>query len=233
MSIFITGEKIDLCIPEDKDFPKWANWFNDGDVTRYLEQGKYPNTLEQQKKFYQDAISSGRFICLIKDKNSRLLGVISLSEINYEKSSCQISLVCPEVSATAKMAPLEAMALCSQHAFERFGLSKVWAGQAYPDLIKWGQRLEILGFKTDGIIRNGFKHGRVVGDSASIFLDKDTYLKLISKRSKSLWPGEAKACFLWTRLRKESPLSVRVDLAIREINKIHDEFMDRIEIEDI
>ena len=51
--IAIKGEKIDLCAPEESDFCEWANWFNDQKITQFLEQGKYPNTINLQKNFYK------------------------------------------------------------------------------------------------------------------------------------------------------------------------------------
>ena len=228
--VFITGEKINLCSPQEGDFDKWASWFNDPKVTKFLEQGKYPNSTEQQKAFYRQAIESGRFITLIKDKEHNLLGVISLSEINYEKSNCQIALVCPESSPTAMYAPLEAMALCTQHAFDRFGLESIFAGQAYPELSKWANRLEILGYKTYGISRKGFRHGMIVSDALKISVRKEYYIDLLARRSGKLWPGEEKVTKILAALKRHAPLARQVDDALISIHKKHSDLIEEIEL---
>ena len=227
--VFIPGEKIDLCIPAEEDFDRWASWFNSQEITQFLEQGKYPNTPEQQRVFYEQALASGRFISLVKSKAGGLLGVVSLSDINYEKSWCQIALVCPEFCSKAILAPLEAMAICTQHAFERFGLHQVWAGQAYPGLNLWIQRLELLGYKTDGVIPNGFRHGMTVSDAVRTSVTKDRFVQLMERRGGNLWPGETKVKRLLSSLKSETPLAHRVDNAIKALHHEHDEMLAEIE----
>lgn len=228
-NIFIAGEKIDLCLPEEGDFERWSRWFNDSDITKFLEQGKYPNSKEMQRDWYYKAVAAGRFIAMIKDKEGTLLGVISLSDINYEKSWCQIALVCPERSETAKFAPLEAMALCAQHAFDQFGVASVWAGQAFPGLESWGQKLEILGFKTDGVIPGGLRHGRFLSDAVRISLTHDRYLNLISCRDDRLWPGSDIATKLLNGLKGKQSLACEVADAIKELHRKHDFLLHQLE----
>ena len=227
--VFIPGEKIDLCIPAEEDFDRWASWFNSQEITRFLEQGKYPNTPEQQRVFYEQALASGRFLTLIKTKQEKLLGVISLSEIDYEKSACQVAYVCPEKSDDALFAPLEALAICTQHAFERFGLSRVWAGHSYPGLSKWIQKTELLGYKTDGVIANGFRHGMTVSDAVRTSVTKDRFVQLVERRGGNLWPGETKVKRLLSSLKSETPLAHRVDNAIKALHQEHDEMLAEIE----
>jgi|TARA_B110000971_G_C19924638_1_gene460926 hypothetical protein len=206
-TIFISGESINLCAPVEEDFEQWASWFNSQEKTKFLAQGKYPNTVELQKDFYKNAISSGRFLTMIKTKSMRLLGVISLSEIEYEKSSCQISLVCPEKSKKSILAPLEAMALVTEHAFQRLGLSRVWAGQPYPGLLDWSKRLEIIGYKAEGITRNSFVHGCIESDSVFISIIKQDYLNIIARRNNVLWPGEKHARSMISNMKNSLSLS--------------------------
>lgn len=227
--VFLTGEKIDLCIPVDEDFEKWANWFNDQQITRFLEQGKFPNTIKQQRDFYHHAVESGRFLTLIKTKDSELLGVISLSEINHDKRSCQIAYVCPEKSEKAPLAPLEALAICTQHAFLRLGIERVWAGHAYPGLHKWIHKTELVGFKTDGIFPNEFQHGIVTSDSARTSITKRRFLELINRRQGNLWPGEKRAKKMLLAIKQRESLAEKVDKSIKSLHAAHDLFLERLE----
>lgn len=227
--IFLSGEKINLCIPEEEDFEQWAGWFNSQEITKFLEQGKYPNTTAQQKAFYSQAIAEGRFLCLIKTKDGDLLGVVSLSDINYEKSSCQVAYVCPNKTDKAVYAPLEALAICTQHAFERFGVHRVWAGHSYPGLDRWIQKTEILGFKADGIVPSGFRHGMTINDAVRTSITQDQFLTLVNRRNGVLWPGEGKAQEMLAVLRTHESLAQKVRAAINDLHAEHDRLLKEIE----
>ena len=116
-NVFLSGETIDLCVPNEEDFAEWATWFNDQSITLFLEQGKYPNTIQDQCEFYKSAIKTGRFLTLIKSKDAELLGVFSLSDIDFEKRRCQVAYLCPQRTSKTLLAPLEALALGTEHAF--------------------------------------------------------------------------------------------------------------------
>ena len=227
--IFIEGETINLCSPVDDDFNIWYKWFNSTKITKFLEQGKFPNSKNQQIKYYNDAIESGRFIVMIKSKKSKLIGVISLSQIDYEKSSCQIALVCPVNSRDAPCAALEAMALVTEHAFIRFGMSKVWASQAFPELARWTQKLEIIGYKVDGFGRGSFQHGINVSDSVMISIIKEDFLRLISRRSGSIWPGEYHTKNIYRNLRGHSMLVKKIYKTLKEINDEYELLLEKYE----
>lgn len=228
-NVFLAGEKIDLCIPDDSDFEQWAEWFNSQSITQYLEQGKYPNTPELQRSFYQNAIDSGRFLTLIKTKDGELLGVISLSEIDYEKLSCQVAYVCPVKTSKAILAPLEALALCTQHAFERFGMHQVWAGHSYPGLESWILKTQILGYKAFSILPDGFRHGITVSDAVKTSINKARFLELLKRRGGLLWPGEEDAQKLIRALKKHKPLAQRVAESIKTLHSENDQLIDELE----
>lgn len=228
-TIFISGEAVNLCIPSEEDFDQWASWFNCEKTTKYLEQGKYPNTVALQKDFYSNVLTAGRFLLLIKSKSMKLLGVISLSEIDYERSRCQIALVCPEKTKEAPLAALESMALVTDHAFQRFGLSRVWAGQAYPGLQTWTNHLNVIGYKTEGFNRNGFKHGMFESDGVMISLLKHDYLKLINRRNGVLWPGEKIARILISKKKEFPDLPEEIHDFINQRYVIHDQRLEEIE----
>jgi hypothetical protein len=228
-NVFISGEKINLCVPQEEDFDTWANWFNDQEITKFLEQGKYPNTVEQQKNFYSSSIEQGRFLTLIKTKDDQLLGVISLSDINFEKRSCQVAYVCPVKSSKAVFAALEALSHCTEHAFRRFGVMQVWAGHAFPGLLSWIQKTEILGYKTDGFIPTGFTHGITVSDAVRTSITKERFSRLADRRGGHLWPGEAITNRMLMALKQSKSLAECVNLSIKNIHAQYDHMLDRIE----
>ena len=54
LAVYISGETMDLCIPtlEFAKESKWYSWFNNPQLTRYLEQGLFPITPEAQEEFF-------------------------------------------------------------------------------------------------------------------------------------------------------------------------------------
>lgn len=227
--VFIAGESVDLCVPLEEDFSVWASWFNSQDITGYLDQGKFPNTISMQRDFYNNALSNGRFLAVIKSKKSRLLGVVSLSEINYERSSCQISMVCPTKCEDAPLASLEAMALTIEHAFRRMGVRRVWAGQAYPGLQKWAKRLEILGLRCEGFSRSGFRHGDYVSDAISLGMTYDDFEVLIKQRNNRLWPGSEVVLAIFKGLKQSPALADDMYTAICKHQKDYAALLEKIE----
>lgn len=228
-NIFIEGEKINLCIPADSDFDEWSSWFNDQKVTKFLDQGKFPNSTADQKEFYLNAKKASRFISMIKSKEGKLLGVISLSEIDFEKSACQIAIVCPVKCVSAPFAALEAMAIATEHAFKRLGMRRVWAGQAYPSLSRWNQTLEVIGFKTEGFKRGGFVHGWEVSDAVLISIVFDDFASMIRRRGNKLWPGESVSRYLVDGLIKKQSSASRIKSFIDSCHSDNDELIRSLE----
>ena len=228
-NVFLAGESIDLCVPEEEDFAEWATWFNDQGTTQFLEQGKYPNTTQDQREFYESSIKAGRFLTLIKSKDEELLGVISLSDIDFEKKKCQVSYVCPKRTSKTLLAPLEALSLVTEHAFLRLGMEKVWAGHAFPGLLKWVQKTEILGYKTDGVFPNDFCHGLTVSNAVRTSITKNRFLVLYEKRGNSLWPGDDIARKILFKIKNTESLAEKVSLAIQSIHHEHDQLIEKIE----
>jgi len=217
MSVFIEGEKIDLCVPECEDIPEWVRWVNDPSVTRHLDLGMFPQTETMQKDFVFGALrAKDRVLLTIKSKEKKLLGTISLSDINFDKRECQIALLVPNKDETAPFAAVEAMALMVTHAFERLGVTRVFAGQAYPELKSWNEVIEVIGFFPEGIVSNGFKHGNHVSNAIKIAIYKDEYDKIKKQRAGTIWPGSDQIGAMVEGVRRD-PSHAKVLLAISTI----------------
>jgi len=188
LDVFISGEIIDLCIPtrEFINAGVWHNWFNKSKVTRYLEQGIYPNSIEDQMQFFEMQKGQNRLTLIISNK-SKYLGVISLSSIDFNKKKCDIALVIDNAE-DFRMSPyiaLESMARMSEHAFIKMGMNRIEAGQ-HVDLVNWQQRMELLGYKLEGLHKGKFVKGREIADTVSLCCTVDSYDNIFKHRNK-LW----------------------------------------------
>jgi len=190
LDVFIQGETMDLCIPTEEFAreSRWYSWFNSKYITKYLEQGLFPNTAEAQVDFFH-SIERERLVLIISDKKE-YVGVISLSFINLEKKISDIAIV-HDSMMNVQMSPfvsLEAMARLTEFGFKNIGLNRIQAGQ-HVDLggwRSWQQRLELLGYKLEGIHKNKFVKGHEISDSFSIACLYEDFLKIENHRG-NLW----------------------------------------------
>jgi len=161
LAVFIQGETIDLCIPtlQYASDSTWYSWFNDLHVTRFMEQGLEVNTQEKQVDFYKGLTNSNRLSLIISDKTD-YIGTISLSEINLVKKTGEIALLLGSKSLqpNSDMMALEAMARLTTFAFAQMGIERISAGQHHK-LIRWQQKLELIGYKIEGIKKQGLEKG--------------------------------------------------------------------------
>jgi RimJ/RimL family protein N-acetyltransferase len=205
---FISGENLDLCIPTE-DFAEnsnWYTWFNNQNTTKYLEQGLYPNTKKEQKKFLNE--SRDRIILIIKKKDSNdYIGTISLSNINHEKKICDIALVFDLNKTYNLLTALESIALVTEHAFEKLGIKRISAGQ-HIKLSNWQQMMELVGYKLEGIHIKKFIKGNEVSNSVSISCLFEDYEKLKKLRGK-LYDGNL---MTMNRIRKKKKIVPYIDL---------------------
>ena len=202
-NIFIEGEKIDLCVPIKEDIPQWASWLNKGEVTKYLDQGFYPNNVDTQYEFYKKSLcDDSKLVLLIRDKSTKLIGCCSLSSIDYKKRTCDIALFIGEKVSDQYMA-LEAIFRLSEHAFKVLGMNLINAGQCYPDLLNWTQKMQIAGYKPYGIMPRGFIHGEVIKHKLLLSLSVDDYRK-IKNENKTYWQSEEKLNAMLNNIKKEN-----------------------------
>lgn len=189
LDIFISGELVDLSIPTAKfaECSSWYSWFNDKNITKFLEQGAYPNSSDSQLAFFKN-IPQDRIVLIMVDKGGQNIGVISLSFINHSKKTCDIALVVSN-EGDKRLRPyisLEAMALLSSHAFSVLGMQRISAGQ-HIALAGWQSRLELIGYKLEGLHIGNFRKGSEISDSMSISVCCSDYELIRNRRGGKLW----------------------------------------------
>ncbi|NQT72707.1 MAG: hypothetical protein HQ553_08040 [Chloroflexi bacterium] len=187
LDVFIQGETMDLCIPTEEFSreSKWYSWFNQAIITKYLEQGIFPNTSEGQVEFYRSQKST-RLMLIISNKKE-YMGTVSLSAIDLAKKACSVAIVVDR-AVDRQMSPfisLEAMARITEHAFNGIGLNRIEAGQ-HIELGGWQQRLELIGYKLEGLHINKFVKGHSIDNSVSIACLYEDFQKIVGHRG-CLW----------------------------------------------
>lgn len=175
---------------------EWHGWFNDMNITRFLTHGVFPVTREEEAKYVESNINSPKSLILsiIKKKNHKNIGVVSLTDIDLINRNAEIAIVMGFEAVPG--AALEAMLLMTEHAFERLNLKKLNAGQ-HEGLWEWVNSLELIGYKIEGWRRKaGIRGGSY--DIVLTGVTSDDYLKLKKERGEILTPD------LYKRRRKEN-----------------------------
>jgi RimJ/RimL family protein N-acetyltransferase len=188
-NVFIQGELVYLrkpIIEKDVINGDWHQWFNDYEITKYLVHGVYPNDKETQVKIVEDQLKnkSSLILSIVDNKSDEMVGVISLKSIDLINRNAEIGIVMgfQKIPGGA----VEAMALLTQHAFDRLNLIKLYAGQ-HEDLWKWVNTLECIGYKIEGVRRNaGIRNGKIY-DVVLTGITKEDYYDLKTKYGGKLF----------------------------------------------
>ena len=201
LDIYIEGETIDLAIPTEEFAysSEWYSWLNRKDITRFLEQGDFPNTPESQLNFYRTA-SAERLLLVVQTKSGEAKGIVSLSFIDQKKKCCDFALLIDSFVdiRNSGISTLEATSLIIEHGFESLGMHRIQAGQ-HTRLADWQHRMELIGFRLEGIHRGRFVKGLEVADSVSLAVTEKDYFRIKHYRGGSIFDSSEK---MLERIRK-------------------------------
>jgi RimJ/RimL family protein N-acetyltransferase len=181
---FLSGKIIGLRKPDlelDIMQGEWHEWFNDYNTTQYLIHGLFPVSREEEYEIVKKNLnrSDSLILTVVDIKSEDVLGVISLMSIDHINRRAEIAIVMGKRS-TKIGAAVEAMALLTQHAFDRLNLEKIYAGQ-HESLWKWINTLELIGYQIEGYRK---KYGRRNCNSYGIVLTGVTVEKLNDLREQ-------------------------------------------------
>ena len=194
LKIFKKGETVDLCVPTEQFAlnSEWYSWFNRPDLTKYLDQGTSKNTPELQAKYFR-SLGKDRKVFIIQTKNQVPCGVVSFSHINFKKKSADWAIVKDNTIEPQhkRISALESVALLIEHGFEDLGLKRISAGQ-HVDLKGWQNRLELIGFKLEGIHEKQNVKNNKFADAHSISCQYEDYIKIKKFRGNKIWDGKIK-----------------------------------------
>jgi len=196
-AVFVAGETIDLCAPMREDVLEsgWWEWMNDQEYTRCLvDQGMYPNTPEAQYEYMEQVRRDpSRMVLLIRPKDEvRAVGVTSLSAINRVHRTAHAAILRTNRNRKSRLDVLEVCALVLEHAFERMGMRSLIMFTAFPDLKGMQRRMELFGWRFDGIVRRMWSRGYHEVDAAVGTVLLEDYLRIKELRGGHFWPGEAR-----------------------------------------
>ena len=131
MSTFIKGETVYLrALTVDDATPEYQGWLNDSEITRHLETGRFPVSIESVRSFIEthngsnDSLLLGIFL----NDSEQHVGNVKLSPINWVHRWAELGIMIGSKAAQGKGIGTEVMQLVCQHAFDRLNLNRVSLG---------------------------------------------------------------------------------------------------------
>lgn len=160
--IFIRGKHVLLKILTRRDAAEsgWYGWFNDDETCRTLQKHYYPNTPENQLKFWEQLGSASDRLQLgiCEASGGPIVGIISLNGIDFINRKAEISVVIGDKKARNITIFVEASTLILRHGFDTLNLNRIYGGSISRDLVQLMCRM--LGCKDEGVARQDiFKDG--------------------------------------------------------------------------
>lgn len=113
-------------IPLDLD--EWVSWLNNKIVTKYSRQRHKNHSSQSQKKFLQKKLKSKRNLIFKIIYKKKFIGVLELSNINYNKKNCELSYMVGSIKNWGKGFATQAINLALIYSKKKLHLKKVYAG---------------------------------------------------------------------------------------------------------
>ncbi|MCL6649954.1 MAG: pseudaminic acid synthase [Chloroflexi bacterium] len=134
--------------------PTYVNWLNDPAVTRYLEVGKFPATLESVCAYLATFENNPTALAfaIIERASGQHIGNVTLNHIDPVHRTADTGLLIGEKSFWGQGLAYEAWGLLLAYAFDRLNLHKVVAGAIAENRASI-RTLEKLGFRPEGRFR--------------------------------------------------------------------------------
>jgi len=133
----------------------YLSWLNDPEVTKYMETGRLPVTMEQLEKYYEEITNSPNHVifAIIETETDKHIGNITLNDINWIHSNANLGIMIGEKDCWGKGYGTEAIRLITDYAFMKLNIMKVWAGM-YADHKASIRAFEEAGFTKEAELRN-------------------------------------------------------------------------------
>ncbi len=181
VSVFLHGKHIDLVALTEAHAagPDWFAWFNDAEVTRFMQKHYHPNTPEQQLDYYRREVvgNPGKLqLGVVPSGEDHLVGVVSLSRIDHLNQKAEIALVMGNPNYRNMRHTLEAMKLTIEHGFDTLNLRRIHGGTLARD---WALLLcRTLGFREEGVLRQDVYKDGAFQDIHLVAVLRDDYRAL-------------------------------------------------------
>lgn len=152
---FLRGEKVYLRPLERADLnDTYLGWLNDSEVTRYLETGAFPTTLQDLEKFYEGVTGSRAEVmfAIVDRKSHRHIGNAKLGPINWVHRRALFGILIGEKDFWGKGIGEEVTRLMAEYGFLRLNLNRIGLA-VFAEHESAIRCYQAVGFKIEGKFR--------------------------------------------------------------------------------
>ncbi len=127
---FLTGDKVGLRPMSREDLPLCQNWYNNPDVTRYLEMGWRPSSPADLEAVYKEATEDkNAVVAVVCDKETgKAIGTVGLYLILWPGRRAQFRILLGEPELFGNGFGTEATKLIVDYGFKRLNLATIYLG---------------------------------------------------------------------------------------------------------
>lgn len=175
---YAVGKQIYLRAPNEADLEgRWHEWLSDPELTQFLVDRYWPNTIDSQKLFY-DSIKSSRdklVLSVCHKETDEHIGVCSLSGINWVHRYADIAFIIGEKNYRNGAIGLETTAMLLEIAFKRLNLLNMRASY-FSNHPHTPVLLKIFGFKEVGRFDNFLHYNNTLEDMVYSQLSREKWM---------------------------------------------------------
>lgn len=154
----IKSEKITLRPLRSEDWENTIHWRNDLKLTKQVMSHPFPITDLLEKEWFNhiliDKSNRNIYFGIEQKQNSKLIGIIFLTQINWISKNCYLGILIGDNSNRGKGYGTEAVKLITDYAFNVLNLNKITLEVVdQNDAIKLYNK---LGFHSEGLLKNHY-----------------------------------------------------------------------------
>jgi [ribosomal protein S5]-alanine N-acetyltransferase len=159
---FMAGSRVYLRPLERADLnERYLGWLNDPEVTKYLETGTFPTTMQELEKFYADVTTSKHQVifAIVCAESDQHIGNVKLGPIHWLHRSATFGILIGDKESWGQGIGLEVTRLVVEYGFTRLNLHRIDLG-VYADHDSALRCYEQAGFRIEGRMREAlFREG--------------------------------------------------------------------------
>jgi len=183
---FVLGSKIYLRPLCRKDVNEsYLSWLNDAQVTRYMETGVFPTTMEELEKYYEEVRSSQNQVMfgVIDKKSGQHIGNVKLGPIRWVHRKATLGIMIGVKKFWGSGIGTEATRLAVEYGFYRLNLQRIDLGvfAEHESAVRCYQR---VGFKVEGRFRHDLFQDGEYKDRLWMGLLRSDYARLNPGKDK-------------------------------------------------
>ncbi len=170
----IVGERLRLRRPERFDLPTFVRWFNDPEVTRYLQARGPMGLMGEEDWFRTQDRPGGDIVLCLETLEGRLIGNVGIVRPNWIERTLDLGIIIGERDCWSQGYGREALTMVLDYCFMELGMVRV---QLFTDAHN-AQAIrcyERTGFIREGVMRRHGHRGDGYSDDVLMAITRDDW----------------------------------------------------------